>query len=131
MNKKILILDDSEIVTEMTAFLMEKEGYSTIKFTEGKDVLEYIENTENTFPNLIIADHSLTTKGGVRKTAFKILSKLKSFGVDIPVIMASGNCNKSVIDKYMELGIKSYICKDEMDYIDILIRETKNILEKN
>jgi len=128
MNKKILILDDSEIVTEMTAFIMEKEGYNTIKFTEGNGVLEYIENTENTFPNLIIADHSLTTKGGVRKTAFKILSKLKSFGVDIPVIITSGNCKESVINKYKELGVVSYICKDEDNYINILTKEVERII---
>jgi DNA-binding NarL/FixJ family response regulator len=100
-------------------------------FTKSKDVLEYIDSSENPYPNLIIADHSLTTMGDVRKTAFKMLQKLKTFGVDIPVIIASGNCSKSVIDKYMKLGIKSYVCKDEMDYIDVLSEEIKKVVENN
>ena len=127
--KSVLILDDSEIVVHLTAFLVGNLGYEPITFTKSKDVLSYIEMSENPYPDLIIADHALTTMGEVRKTAFKMLQKLKTFGVDIPVIIASGNCSKNVIEKYKELGVKSYICKDEIDYIDILSEEIKQVLK--
>jgi CheY-like chemotaxis protein len=129
MIKRVLILDDSEIVVQLTAFLIEQLGYEPIMFTKSKDVLEYIDSSENPYPNLIIADHSLTTMSDVRKTAFKMLQKLKSYGVDIPVIIASGHCSKTIIDKYMKLGVKSYVCKDEMDYIDVLSDEVKKVID--
>lgn len=129
MNKQVLILDDSEIVASLTAFLVENIGYDTIKFTSGEDALDYLENSENKYPKLIIADHFLTSGGGVRKTGYKVLSKLKSFGINIPVIMFSGNCKKSVIEKYMKLGVVSYICKDDDNFMVNLLEQVALVLK--
>ena len=127
---KIMIVDDSQIVTELTAFLMENIGYETVKFTNGTDALDYLDSTENPYPELIVCDHYLGSRGDIRKNGFRILSKLKQFGVDIPVVIASGTNDERVIEKYYEMGVSDFVSKDTPNYIDELERVVLKTLSK-
>jgi CheY-like chemotaxis protein len=127
---KILILDDSQIVTEMTGFLMERLGYETIKFTDGHEVIQYIEDGDDVYPDLIICDHYLGSRSNIRKTGIKVLRKLQEYGVDIPVIIASGVNNEQIIDKYFEIGASGYVSKDCPNYIDELERVVLRVMQK-
>jgi CheY-like chemotaxis protein len=124
MNKqhKIMIVDDSQIVTELTAFLLENLGYETVQFTDGEKAVEYLDSTENPYPELIVCDHYLGSRSDIRKNGFKILHKLKQFGVNIPVVIASGTNDERVIDKYYEMGVSGFVSKDTPNYIDELER---------
>ena len=125
-----MIVDDSQIVTELTAFLLENLGYETVQFTEGRMAIEYLDDTESPYPDLIVCDHYLGTKGDIRKTGYRILNKLEQYGIHIPVVIMSGNSNDRIIDKYFELGVDAYVCKDQDNFIDDLEEEIEYILNK-
>jgi two-component system phosphate regulon response regulator PhoB len=119
---KIMIVDDSQIVTELTAFIMEQLGYETVQFTDGQQAIEYLDATENPFPELIVCDHYLGSRSDIRKNGFRILNKLKQYGVHIPVVIASGTNDERVVNKYYEMGVSGFVSKDTPNYIDELER---------
>jgi CheY-like chemotaxis protein len=124
-----MVIDDSAIVTQLTAFIMEQLGYEAIQFTDGQSALDYLNSNETTYPDLIVCDHYLGSRSIVRKNGFKILKKLSQFGVDIPVIIASGATDQRIVDKYYDIGVIGYVSKDTPNYIDELERNVIKVIK--
>lgn len=108
MKKKILVIDDEELLTKTFARLLEKKGYEVLVASRSEDALVMAE--EEDF-DLVLCDIRMPGKNGV-ETARAMQSLLKTKGRhDIPIIFMTGFADKKVEEEAKGLHPVSYIFK--------------------
>ena len=114
MPKKILLIDDEELIIRSVKKLLEKNGFMVITAKTGRDALRMAK--EDTF-DLIIADIRMPGINGV-DTISSILKDDK-FG-NIPVIFITGYADPEIKRRAEELKPVAYIYKpfDMSELID-------------
>jgi DNA-binding response OmpR family regulator len=80
---KILLVDDDEIILEITSDYLKSNGYEVDCISDGKQVLGKIISSDY---DLMVLDVKLPGLSG-----YEIMRNMKSEGIDIPVIMISSN----------------------------------------
>ena len=91
MKKKVLIVDDNELVREVTKEIIEsKNDLQTCKATNGKEALQLLQN--NTF-DLLIVDIAMDEIDEI-----ELIDKLRSSSSSIPIIVLSGGLNHNIIE---------------------------------
>jgi DNA-binding response OmpR family regulator len=120
--KKILIIEDEKILSEMYQFKLEKEGYETMNAMYVDEAIE-IANKNN--PDLVILDILLPKESGIN-----YLVKSKKFDniKNIPVLVISNFDDNETKEKCFELGIRDYLIKSNYDPKEVVCR-IKKILE--
>lgn len=105
---KILLADDEELFRKGVYFLLQREENIEILFegSNGMEVIEYLNNTKNTHPDIILMDLKMPTLNGVEAT--KIICK--DFP-DIKVIALTSYNTKSFIANMINVGASSYLVK--------------------
>lgn len=105
MNKKILVVDDEELTTELAKTFLQKHGFNVIIAKDGEDGLRMAE-VEN--PDLILLDVMLPTMDG-----FAVCKKLKENErfKDTPILMFTARGLSSDIEKGEIVGADEYIVK--------------------
>lgn len=105
MKKKILVVDDEEMVRDVIRDLLELEGYNIIEAVNSK---EAIAKAKKNPPDLIILDLIIPTIGGME--VCEILRKEEKTKF-VPIIMLTGRIMEE--DKLMglEIGADDYITK--------------------
>jgi DNA-binding response OmpR family regulator len=83
--KKILIVDDNELIVEVMTYILENKGYEVLSLYDGDEVFNQVKASH---PDLIILDDSLP---GMNGRDICQLLKLNSSTQNLPVIMCSGN----------------------------------------
>ena len=103
--KKILVVDDEELTTELAKTFLEKYGFNVIIASTGESGLELAES-EN--PDLILLDVMLPIMDG-----FAVCKKLKENAKfkDTPILMFTAKGLSSDIEKGEEVGADEYIVK--------------------
>jgi CheY-like chemotaxis protein len=111
MAKKILVIDDEELIIKSLVKLLEKNGYIVLTAKNGQDALVIAED-ENF--DLIIADIRMPGMNGV-ETVKTIYSSKK-----IPVIFITGYANNEIKQKAKMLNPVAYIYKpfDILELVD-------------
>ncbi|MCL7487696.1 MAG: response regulator [Desulfobulbaceae bacterium] len=101
-NKKILFMDDEEMLRNVTRSMLENLGYEVETVCNGEEAIKlYTDAKEAGEPfGAVILD--LTIKGGLggRET----IKKLREFDPDIRAIVASGYSNDPVMANFREYG---------------------------
>ncbi len=105
MPKKILLVEDEKILSEMYQTKLEREKFEVVNVEDGGEVLEKVKKEK---PDLILLDVILPKTNG-----FDILAELKANSKlkNIPVIMLTNLGQEEDIKKGKELGAKDYIVK--------------------
>lgn len=85
MNKKILIVDDNVLITEVMSYILTSNGYDVITLNQGAATVTKINATH---PDLVIMDISMPDADG-RDICRTI--KLNKDTKDLPVIICSSN----------------------------------------
>jgi len=62
MEKKILIVDDSESIREVVSFTLENAGHEVVKAVDGQDALKYLDGQKY---DLIITDLHMPNLNGI------------------------------------------------------------------
>ena len=116
MPKRILIIDDEEIVIRSVCLLLEKSGYEVYVVKNGQDAVAIAE--ESKF-DLIIADIRMPGMNGVEavKRIHKVLRKKKESL--LPVIFITGYADKGIEKQAQELKPVGYLYKP-FDNADLL-----------
>jgi DNA-binding response OmpR family regulator len=111
--KKILIIEDDNIIVKIMDYVLKKEGYETFISKDGNDAVEQIGTIQ---PDLIITDIMIPYKSGLEITASK-----KSYPA-IPVIIVSalGKEDLTVIEGF-KLGVDDFIAKP-FNPIELVLR---------
>ncbi len=101
--KKILIIEDEEILRFTFKSFLSKEGHEVITAKDYSMAIKLISKSE---PDLIVADILL---GG--KTGIDILRKVKEMGMKSPVIMITGQPSIETAAESVRLGAYDYLPK--------------------
>jgi two-component system alkaline phosphatase synthesis response regulator PhoP len=117
--KKILIIEDEKILSEMYKFKFSKEGYEVINAIEVDEGLEIAKKEK---PDLIVLDILLPKENGIY-----FLEKRKGIkGVEeTPVVILSNFDDKETKEKAFSLGAKDYLIKSNHNPGEILEKINK------
>ncbi len=121
MAKKILLVEDEEIMIDLLQKKLGKEGYTVFVAKEGEEGLKKMREVN---PDLVLLDIIMPKKGG-----FEVMEemnrdpKLKN----IPVIVISNSGQPVELDRAKELGAKDWLIKTEFDPKEVLEKVIKQI----
>ncbi len=119
MAKRILVVDDEEIVTKTLQKLLKKQGYEPIVARSGKEALAKLKEVDF---DLIICDIRMPPMDGI-ETVKAIRRYLESHNKKaIPEVLITGYAD---IDKYQEgidLEVADFLYKpfDNQDFLEIV-----------
>lgn len=109
--KKILIVDDDEIIRNLCQRILIKEGYIVQTAKNAKEALEIIDNTFN----FVITDLEMPDFDGLWLT-----KEIKhNFKEKIPVILMSGFLDDDEIIRAKDSGVSAFLLKP-FDINDLL-----------
>ena len=120
--KKILIIDDQEIIRELIATLVPEDKYIIIPISDATKALEIATKVN---PNLILLDIMMPKLNGLKLCSmFKNNEGLKG----TPIIIVSSRGQKMDIKKGLEAGADDFLPKpfipDELvEKIEVLTRQ--------
>lgn len=83
---KILVVDDEKDVVELISFLLEKDGYTVIKASNGREALEIVEQSQ---PDLILLDVMMPEMDGYTVQT-RLQENPKTKKIPIIVLTAKG-----------------------------------------
>jgi len=112
--KKILIIEDEKILSEMYKFKLEKEGFEV---SNAMEVDEAIGIGKANKPDLVVLDMLLPKESGINYLIkIKEIPELK----DVPVLVLSNFDDNETRSKSFELGAKDYLIKSNHDPKEIV-----------
>lgn len=102
--KKILIVEDDELMIKILQFVLKKEGY---QLTIAKDGLNAIERIPVIEPDMVLTDVMLPYKSGL-----EVINFIKDKYPTIPVIVLSalGEEERTVVEAF-KLGADDFVAK--------------------
>ncbi len=121
MAKKILIIEDEKIMSDLLERKLTREGYDVVITTNGEDGL--IEMRKNK-PDIILLDIIMPKMGG-----FEVMEEMNKDNAlkDIPVIVISNSGQPVEIDRVKKMGAKDWLVKTEFDPQEVLEKVKKQI----
>jgi len=121
MKKKILIIEDEELLLNLLQRKLTIVGYEVSTAKDGEAGLIKMKETE---PDLILLDIVMPKLGG-----FEVMEKmLKDEKLkDIPVIIISNSGQPVEIERAKELGVKDWLIKTEFDPQEVIDKVVKVI----
>ena len=119
--KKILIIEDEEIVRNLIKEKLEEKGYSVEIAEDGEVGMKKMRQSK---PNLILLDIIMPNKGG-----FEVLEEMNRDEdlKKIPVVIVSNSGQPVEIDKAKKMGVKDWIVKTEFDPKEVLEKVVEQI----
>ncbi len=105
MSKVILIVDDEPTNVELMHVVFQKNGYTTLEATDGKQGVEMARSQK---PDVIIMDKNMPVMDGMEAT--KILKKDESTK-HIPIIFVTSSAMKGDREEILQTGCDEYISK--------------------
>lgn len=105
MTKKILIVEDDELICELEAILLKLRGYEIITASNGQAALDALTKEK---PNLVLLDIMLPGADG-----FEICRHIKNnhSTKDIPVIFLTAKKTEKDVEKGFQVGANEYLTK--------------------
>ena len=105
--KKIVAVDDCNVILKMLQNVLVQEGYEVRPFTSGTRALQFLKKKEEV-PDLIILDIEMPEING-----YKLLAQIKEVKhlKDVPVIFLTANKEKNQVIKAVADGAKDYVIK--------------------
>ncbi|NOT37384.1 MAG: response regulator transcription factor [Saprospiraceae bacterium] len=105
MNKKIILVDDHEVVVESLSLLInDMEGLEVISgVTDSREAEGFIEKL---MPDLLITDYSMPYLNGIQ-----LCLKLRSRWPDIKILMLTVSEDANQIKEAFRVGVSGYVMK--------------------
>jgi DNA-binding response OmpR family regulator len=121
--KKILFIEDEELLQDTVGKVLQDNNYEVIKAMDGQDGLDKAVQIK---PDLILLDLVLPKMYGL-----EVLENLKKKQEvkDIPVIILSNLESIGEIDKAVALGAAAYLIKTQYSLTE-LVEKVKKIIEE-
>ena len=121
--KKIIIVEDEEIILDLLQKKLIREGYGVVVARDGKEGLEKLRK-EDPKPDLILLDIVMPVMDG-----FKMMEELRKEKElkDIPIIVISNSGQPVEINKAQELGAEDWLIKTDFDPREVLEKVEKQI----
>ncbi|NCP04299.1 MAG: response regulator, partial [Deltaproteobacteria bacterium] len=117
--EKILVVDDEEVIVELTSLLLHGRGFAVVTAANGQECLAKIEQER---PAVVLLDYMMPVMDG--ETALK---QIKRQYPDIYVIMFTGKGNEEVAVRLMKAGAIDYMQKPYAN--NSLLERVDNVLQ--
>ena len=104
-DKKILIVEDEQMLNEAYQTILKREGYTVAAVFDGKEALEYTSKTE---PDIILLDLRMPRMDGLQ---FLRDYQPQEKHPDVKILVFSNLDDQSEIDLAFDLGAQKYIMK--------------------
>lgn len=121
MAKKILLIEDEELIIELLRKKLIQENYEVMITRNGVEGLEKMRETK---PDLILLDIVMPKMGGFE--VMEEMNKDKDLK-DIPVIIVSNSGQPVELDRAKKLGVKDWLIKTEFDPQEVIVKVKKQI----
>ena len=125
MAKKILVIDDEELVTESLKKLLSKSGYDVQAARSGIEAMGKVKEADF---DLIVCDIRMPDMNGVQVVQ-KIRDYLKQKGKPVmPEILITGYASKENLEEAKKLEVANYLYKpfNIRDFIEIVKKNLEN-----
>lgn len=119
--KKILLIEDEEIMIGLLQKKLTKEGYEISVARDGEEGLKAVREIK---PNLILLDIIMPKMGGFE--VMEEMAKDKELK-KIPVIIISNSGQPVELDRAQQLGAKDWLVKTEFDPREVVDKVVKQI----
>jgi CheY-like chemotaxis protein len=119
--KRILIVEDEKILSDLLQKKLLKEGYEVIAACDGQEGIEMIRQEK---PDLILLDILMPRKDG-----FGVMEDMQKDPEikNIPVIIVSNSGQQVELSKAINLGAKDWLIKTEFDPQEVVDKVIKQI----
>lgn len=121
MAKKILLMEDEELIIRLLQKKLESEGYEVAVATNGEDGMKAVKESR---PDIILLDIIMPKKSG-----FEVLEEINDdAGLrEIPVIIISNSGQPMELDRAQRMGVKDWLIKTEFDPKEVVAKVFKHI----
>lgn len=121
MAKKILLVEDEEIMVDLLQKKLTKEGYQISIARDGEEGLEAMKKAKF---DLILLDIIMPKMGG-----FEVMKEMQKDPElkKIPVIVISNSGQPVELDQAKKLGAKDWLIKTEFDPQEVIDKIVKQI----
>lgn len=121
MPKKILIIEDEELMCNLLERKLNEEGYQASVAKDGAEGMKMIKEIK---PDLVLLDIVMPNKNG-----FEVMDEMQADEKlkHIPIIVISNSGQPVEIDKAKELGAKDWLIKTEFDPQEVIEKVKKQI----
>lgn len=121
MAKKILIVEDEEIMIDLLQKKLTKEGYEVSVARDGEEGLKMMKKAKL---DLVLLDIVMPKKGG-----FEVMEEMEKDPElkKIPVIVISNSGQPVEIDRAQRLGAKDWLIKTEFDPQEVIEKVKKQL----
>jgi len=121
MAKKILIIEDEEVILDLLQRKLTKEGYEISVARDGEEGIRVMKAVK---PDLILLDIIMPKMGGFE--VMEEMNKDKELK-KIPVIVISNSGQPVELDRAQKLGAKDWLIKTEFDPQEVIDKVVKQI----
>jgi len=121
MAKKILIIEDEEIILGLLRKKLASEGYDVYTAKDGEAGLAKVREIE---PDLVLLDVIMPKLGG-----FEVMEEIQKDKAitKTPVIIISNSGQPVEIDRAKKLGAKDWLVKTEFDLEEVVGKVAKQL----
>jgi CheY-like chemotaxis protein len=102
ITKKILVVEDNDFVRLQISTFLKSVPYEVIEASDGQSAEDQIRFS----PDVIIADVMMEPVGG-----FAFIRSVRNQGLDVPVILVTGDQNHDLLEQSQKLGVASVLIK--------------------
>ncbi len=119
MTKKIILVEDEEIILNLLQRKLTLEGYDVLIAKDGEDGLKKMREEK---PDLVLLDIIMPKKGG-----FEVMEEMQKDNTlkEIPIIVISNSGQPVEIDRAQKLGAKDWLIKTEFDPQEVIEKVKK------
>lgn len=121
MAKKILVIEDEEVIIGLLQKKIIKEGYQVSIARDGE---EGLKNMKEEKPDLVLLDVVMPKMGG-----FEVMEEMQKDSElkKIPVIIISNSGQPVELDRAQKLGAKDWLVKTEFDPQEVINKVKKQL----
>ncbi|PLX73526.1 MAG: diguanylate cyclase response regulator [Desulfuromonas sp.] len=120
-NLKILVAEDDNFTRDVIEEILISNNYDVVTSADGLFALQKI-NDGNNF-DLIVSDMDMPNMNGL-----ELINNIRKDGIDIPVVILTGNQEVKIAIEALKNGANDYIIKDE-NISDTLIMSIEQVIE--
>jgi CheY-like chemotaxis protein len=123
MPKRILLVEDEDIMVDLLQRKLSKEGYEVFVARDGEEGLKKMKEMDPK-PDLVLLDIIMPKMGG-----FEVMEEMKKDEnlKNIAVIVISNSGQPVELDRAKKLGAKDWLIKTEFDPKEVLEKVKKQI----
>jgi len=125
MAKKIVLIEDEEILIDLLSRKLKNEGYEVEIARNGEEGLNLLKKMSPK-PDLVLLDIIMPKKSG-----FEVMEEMIKDETlkNIPIIVISNSGQPVELDKAKKLGAKDWLIKTEFDPKEVLFK-VQNLIGK-